>query len=514
MGKNQLKGGAILTYVTLLLGNAISLVYTPFMLKTLGQSEYGLYSLAHSVVGYLTILDFGFGSATIRYTAKYRAEGQEEKAQTMYGMFIVLYALIGILTFIIGTFLAFNAETFFNKGLTPSEIATVKKLLILSSINLAVSFPFGVFTSIITAYEKFIFLKVSSLIRHIVNPLVYIPVLLLGYKSTGLIVAVTVLNFIFLSINLIYCFAKLKIKIQFKKFDFTLLKEIFSYSVWIFVGSIVNQLWWNAGQFLLGVFASSVAIAIYSLSMQFKTYFESFATAITGVFLPRMTAMDTKEATDNEFTEYFVKVGRLQYIIIALITTGFILFGRQFISIWAGKDYVQAYYITLMIFIPLALVDTQTLGITILQAKNKHKFRSLLYLCVALTCIVLCIPFIKIWGAYGCALATALSLTIGNLFIMNWYYHKKVGLNVFKFWKEILKMTPGIMFICLLTFFALKRMPLLSSYKKLLPVILVYSLLYTVTLYFLSFNSYEKGLVKGFFNKLLKKGKKNDTARQ
>ncbi len=508
MAKNQLKGGAVLTYLTLIVGNAISLLYTPFMLRTLGQSEYGLYSLAHSVVGYLTILDFGFGSATIRYTAKYRAEGQDEKAQSMYGMFIVLYALIGVLTLIIGSFLAFNAERFFSNGLTPSEIATVKKLLILSTINIAVSFPFGVFTSIITAYEKFIFLKVSSLIRHIVNPLVYIPVLLLGYKSTGLIVAVTVLNLTFLTINLIYCFAKLKIKIQFKKFDFKFLKEIFNYSVWVFVASIVNQLWWNAGQFLLGMFASSVAIAIYSLSMQFKTYFESFATAITSVFLPKMTAMDTKEATDREFTEYFIKVGRLQYIIIALITTGFILFGKQFISIWAGADYVQAYNITLLIFIPLSLVDTQTLGITILQAKNKHKFRSLLYLCVALTCIALCIPFIKIWGAYGCALATALSLTIGNLFIMNWYYYKKIGLNVFSFWKEILKMTPGVLLVCGASYFILQKIPALTGFKKLLPVILIYTVLYAVTLYFLSFNDYEKGLVQNFIKKLVKKGNK------
>lgn len=511
MGKNQLKGGAILTYVTLLVGNAIALVYTPFMLKTLGQSEFGLYSLAHSVVGYLTILDFGFGSATIRYTAKYRAEGQEEKAQTMYGMFIVLYALIGVLTFLIGLFLALNAENLFNKGLTPDEIITVKKLLILASINLAVSFPFGVFTSIITAYEKFIFLKISSLVRHIVNPLVYIPVLFLGYKSVGLIISITILNFIFLSINLIYCFAKLKIKIIFKKFDFKLLKEIFGYSVWVFIASIVNQLWWNAGQFLLGMFASSVAIAIYSLGMQFRSYFESFATAITGVFLPRMTAMDTKEATNKEFTDYFIKVGRLQYIIIALITTGFILFGKQFICVWAGSEYIQAYYITIMIFIPLALVDTQTLGITILQAKNKHKFRSLLYLCVAIACIILCIPFIKMWGAFGCALATALSLTIGNIFIMNWYYHKKIGLNVFSFWKEILKMTPGIILICGLMFLVLKKLPELNSYRKLLPVILVYSLLYTVTLYFLSFNTYERNLVKGFIRKLIKRGRKNDS---
>lgn len=502
--KNQLKIGAVLSYFSILLGNVIALFYTPFMLRSLGQSEYGLFSLANAVVGYLTVLDFGFGSATIRYTAKYKVEGQIEKAQTMYGMFIVLYLLIGLLTFVIGITISIFADVFFKKGLSVEEIKTVKLLLVLASINLAVSFPFGVFTSIITAYEKFIFLKVSSLLRHVLNPIVYVPMLLFGYKSVGLIIAASILNLSFLIANLLYCFIKLHIKINFNRFDFTLLKEIINYSFWIFVGSIVNQLWWNAGQFLLGVFSSSVAIAIYSLSMQFKNYFETFATAISGVFLPRMTTMASENARDSDFTEYFIKVGRIQFIVIALITTGFILFGKQFICCWAGKDYIKSYYITLMIFIPLSLVDTQTLGITILQAKNRHKFRSVLYLCVAILCIILSIPFIKMFDVYGCAAATALALTLGNLFIMNWYYYKKIGLNVIRFWIEIIKMLPGVLVPVAITLIVLHFIQELNSYKILLPAMFLYVILYFIFMYILSFNIYEKGLIKKI--NILKRG--------
>lgn len=501
---NQLKSGAILTYLTLLLGNAIALVYTPFMLRSLGQSEFGLFSLANAVVGYLTILDFGFGSATIRYTAKYKAEGQLEKANSMYGMFIVLYTLIGLITFVLGIFLAIYSDRLFAKGLSTEEIKTVRRLLILATINLAVSFPFGVFTSIITAYERFIFLKVTSLIRHIMNPIIYVPILLLGYKSTGLIVASSLMNLTILMMNLIYCFIKLRIKISFRLFDWYLLKEIMSYSVWIFVGSIVNQLWWNAGQFLLGVYASSVAIAIYSVAMQFRSYFESFATAISGVFLPRMTTMVAKGSSDEDFSAYFIRVGRLQYIVIALITSGFILFGKQFITVWAGVEYIQAFYVTLIIFIPLSLVDTQTLGITILQAKNKHKFRALLYLAVVIFCIVISVPFIKVYGVYGCTFATASALTIGNLLIMNWYYGKKIGLDIKKYWLELLKMTPGIIATTLVSFECIKLLPALNCYRKLLPAMLVYCIFYIIVLYFLSFNEYEKQLIRNIYKKIMR----------
>lgn len=77
MAVSQLKAGAFLNYVVILLNLAVGLLYTPYMLRMMGQSEYGLYSLVASVISYLTVLDLGMGNATIRYTAKFRAEGKK-----------------------------------------------------------------------------------------------------------------------------------------------------------------------------------------------------------------------------------------------------------------------------------------------------------------------------------------------------------------------------------------------------------------------------------------------------
>ena len=60
MEVNQIKVGAFLSYVIIALNNVIGLLYTPFMLRMMGQTEYGLYSLVASVVPYLTVLDLGF----------------------------------------------------------------------------------------------------------------------------------------------------------------------------------------------------------------------------------------------------------------------------------------------------------------------------------------------------------------------------------------------------------------------------------------------------------------------
>ena len=87
---NQLKAGAALNYVVIVLNIAVGLLYTPYMLRMMGQSEYGLYSLVASVIAYPTILDLGLGNAIVRYTAKYRAEGKTKEQYEMFGMFLVL----------------------------------------------------------------------------------------------------------------------------------------------------------------------------------------------------------------------------------------------------------------------------------------------------------------------------------------------------------------------------------------------------------------------------------------
>ena len=78
-----------------MLNMVVGLVYTPYMLRMLGQSEYGLYSLAASIIAYLTVLDLGFGNAIVRYTAKFEAEGKKREQQEMFGMFFLLYIGIG-----------------------------------------------------------------------------------------------------------------------------------------------------------------------------------------------------------------------------------------------------------------------------------------------------------------------------------------------------------------------------------------------------------------------------------
>lgn len=494
MAINQLKAGAFLSYVVLGINNIVGLLYTPYMLRMMGQSEYGLYSLVASVIAYLTILDLGFGNAIIRYTAKFRAEGKTDEQYSMFGMFIRLYSIIGILALLAGLGLYFNVDNLFGNAMSVDELDKARIMILLMVFNLAITFPFSIFGSIITAYENFVFQKVVNIVRIILNTIVMIVLLELGYRAIGMVVLVTILNITTLLINFWYCKYKIKIKIYFRKFQWSFLKEVSIYSFYIFLGAIMDRIYWSTGQFVLGAFVGTTAVAVFAVAIQLQNMYMSFSTAISGVFLPKVTYMISNEKSPTEISDLFIRTGRIQYIVMSFILTGFIIFGKQFIYLWAGPGYEDTYIISLLFFIPLTVPLIQNLGITILQARNQMKFRSLLYIVIALFSVALQIPLAKLYGGIGCAIGISGALIVGQIIGMNIYYYKRQAINIPLFWKEILKMsiTPSILGI--IFFYTTKQIPL-DTINKLILAILLFAIVYAPLFWVTCMNKNEKDLI-------------------
>lgn len=504
MAVNQLKAGALLSYLSLGISNVIGILYTPFLLRMLGQSEYGLYSLVISVVAYLSVLDFGFGNAIVRYTAKYRAENKLEEIYSLLGMFLVIYSLIGLVAFCAGTVLYFNVENLFGNTMTLNELTRAKTLMLLMVFNVGITFPLSMFGAVITAYQDFVFQRLANILRVILQPLIMIPILLLGYKSIALVVVITVLNIAFLLVNCWYCFFKLHIKLHFNSFKWETLKELSNYSVWIFLAIIIDRIYWSTGQFVLGAFVGTASVAVFAIAIQLQGYYTGFSNALASVFLPKLTTMVSQNSSDKELSDLFVKIGRIQFLILGMILSGFILYGQSFIILWAGKNYEQSYLMTLLLMIPLTVPLIQCIGMTILQAQAKLKFRSYTYLIIAILSLFLSIPLAKQYGGIGCAIGTGLCLFLGNGIAMNIYYKKKIHLDISRFWREIGKMS--IPMLPLMIAFALVE-TILSTQSLIVLLIKmgIYCVLYIFVTDRFCMNGYERDLFRKPIQKLFKK---------
>jgi len=496
-----MKAGAILSYLSILVTMIVALIYTPVMIRLLGQSEYGLYALIGSVAAYLSILDMGLGNAIVRYTARNRAIGDKEVESKLNGTFLILYSIIGLLTVVVGIILYNTIDNIFSGSLTISEVEKAKIMVIILIINYSLSFPLAVFGAIMQAHERFIVFKLVGISRSIIVPVVTLPILFMGYGSVSMVVITTVVNISCFLYYVYYCFKHLNVNFYFGKIDSGLLKEILGYSFFVFIGIIVDQIYWNTDQFILGVLAGTVPVAVYAIAMQFIKIYIQFSTAISGLFLPRASMMVANNASNEELTSMLIKYGRVQYFIMAYILTGFILYGHSFIKLWAGVDYGNAYYITMIVMLPLTLPLIQNFALTILFAKNLQRFRSIVLIFIAIVNVIISIPLAINYGGIGAAIATAISLTIGNIIIMNIYYHFRVGINILLFWKNILIMSIPVV-LSFFIGFGLNYMITPNNVILLGTKIVLYSSVFISLMWFLGFDRYEKELFRSIAKKI------------
>lgn len=510
MKDKQIKFGIVLQYLQMGLSIIINLVYTPIMIRILGDSEYGIYQLVSSIISYLNLLSLGFGASYIRFYSRYKVVNDEEGVKKLNGLFLIVFTIMGIVAVIAGLFISFNVEIFFNETYTSSDLVIAKILMIFLTINLAISFPASVFVSYITSQEKFIFQKLVNIGKTVLSPILSIALLYLGYGSIGMVIVTTAISIIIDTINVLYCILKLKMRFSFKNPNLKLLKEIAIFSLFIAINQIIDQINWQTDKIILGKMTTSTVVAIYAVASTINSMYLNFSTAISNVYVPRVNRIvassTNEEETNEKLTDLMIKVGRLQFFVMMLILTGFIFFGKYFIYRWAGENYGDAYYITLLLICPVTIPLIQNLGIEIQRAKNKHQFRSIIYLIVAILNVGISIWFCTLWGVIGTALGTTLSLIIGNIIIMNIYYQKALGINIIKFWKKILKSIPAFIIpvicgICLMIFY---------SFNSLIDfglIMIAYTIIYFINVLLFGLNKEEKTGLKNKLNMIFHKSK-------
>lgn len=256
----QIKIGGIISYFTIGFSIVAGLIYTPWMISIIGQSNFGLYTLATSMITMVTI-DLGLSQAVTRFISKYRAENDLASIQKFLGIVYKLFLLLAGIFMIALTVLYFNVDRIFLK-LSVGEIEKVKILLSIAGLYAVVSFPFQPLNGLIVSGEWFIFQKSTELFTKILNIGLMVAALLMGYGLFSLVVVNAFCGILLIGIKLYFLQRKDPQQIYWKGFDGQMTKEIFSFSLWVMVISIAQRLILNITPSVLGITSGSKEIAI------------------------------------------------------------------------------------------------------------------------------------------------------------------------------------------------------------------------------------------------------------
>lgn len=505
---NQRKAGALLSYLNLGLGCIVPLLYTPIMLKILGQAEYGLYSLSQSVIGYLSLLNFGMGSAIVRYAAKFRAEEKTDEVRGLMGLFVAIYSVLAVLVCAIGGILVSKADVFFASSLSAAEVVRLRTLMVIMIGSTAVSLPLSVLASIISAYERFVFSRLTAIFGTVITPICNLIVLYAGHASVGIALAGFAIQVLTGAVNSIYCVRKLGLYPRFRQMPMNLLKEIWVFSAFVFLSSIVDMLYWATDKVLIGALVGSAAVAVYNVGGVFTSMMQNMSQAISNMFTPRVMMMARQDAEAAQTSELMIRIGRLQYYIVSFVLSGYIVFGQIFIRFWAGQGYQDAYFVALLTMVPLAVPLIQSIAYSTIVAQNKHRFRAVIYSIIAVINAVSTWLVIPRFGIIGAACCTAVAFILGNGIIMNIYYSRVIGLDIQGFWKNIGRISYVPAAMATGGYLLINPVLGIDSIPAFLAGVCVFSALFWVLSWFISMNGYEKDLFGSVSIRLLRRIRK------
>lgn len=496
---SQLKKGALLSYTNILLTNVIGLLLTPFIIKALGNSEYGLYTLIGAFIGYISVMDLGLNNTIVRYVSKFRAEKDQKKEQEFLGQSMFVYMLISLIVCLFGFFFYFRIDSLLGSSLTEEELVKAKLMSLILIFNLAISLPGGAFTAICNAYEHFVFPRTLSIVRYVLRSILVVVILKYGADSIGLVILDTIVNIIAILLSIIYVKRKLKTKFIFSTINYPLLGEIFSYSIWIFIFAIIGQFQWKGGQVIIGAQLDTTQVAIYAIGIMLGSYYGAFSGAISGVFLPRATQMVVKSATPNELTSMLIKIARFNLISLMLIFVGFYCFGKEFITLWVGEEFIASWIIAVVVMLGYTVPLLQSFANSLLEAKKMFKVKAIVYVVTLGLGTLVGFLTVKNYGISSVIIALVTGWSLGVV-VMNLYFHKKLELDMIRFFKELCRGLLIVFILINIIGLLLNYVPV-SGWMGLLLKIIIFVSSYGLLIYFIGGNKEEKQV---FTNLLLK----------
>jgi O-antigen/teichoic acid export membrane protein len=442
--RSQLKAGALLTYIQMGLQAAIALAYTPVMLRLVGQVQYGVYSMVASAVGYLGLFSFGFGSAYIRFFTIAVSKGPEETAR-LNGTFMIVFCALGTFAGLGGAILVINASSLLGDRFSAGDAGIARSLIALLVFTIVLNFPMTVFNSFLIAQEKFVFLKVLAIAQSLAGPLVALPALMAGYGTVGMVLASTSIAIVGSLIVCVHCVRRLHMRFLFRGIRMRDVRPIASFSFFMFLYMVVDQINWNVGKLVLGRMRGPRPVAVYGIASYIHLQYLNLGGVVGGIIAPRVNRLVVSGASDGELDSLFIRMGRIQFLVVSPVLVSIGVFGSAFLTLWAGPEYAAAYPILLILAIPSTLPLIQNVALEVCKAKNLHAFPAFAYLSVAVLNIVLSVFLTSLHGGIGTAFATAISVFVGNVIVVNIYYRVKVSLNVGGFYWELLRLVPSLL---------------------------------------------------------------------
>ena len=157
--------GIVLSYLLIIVDILVGLFFVPYLIKALGDTEYGVYKLMASTASYLSVLDFGIGGTLTRYIVKYKTEKDKKGEENFSAMGLIIYGFLSVLVVVIAIFVMLIIPYVYSSSIKGQAVKDAQIIFLIICATTAISLFNHGYNGVITAYERFTYNKISNIIK-------------------------------------------------------------------------------------------------------------------------------------------------------------------------------------------------------------------------------------------------------------------------------------------------------------------------------------------------------------
>jgi O-antigen/teichoic acid export membrane protein len=418
------------TYVALIVDSVLGLLMLPFNVSHLGTSAYGLWVLTASVTVHFSILDLGYGSALVKFIARYRAHRDPKALNEIASTVFFLFAICGCLAYLVAAIVAFNLGFFFK--VTPEQAALGKWVLLVIGVPVALNFPFSVFGGIVVGFQR---QHLNGVVAIIVSTLVVtanVAVLMSGFGLVALVLATTTVRVLAYGVyasNAYRVFPALRLRPSLFRRD--RLKEVTSFSVFSSLIDWAAKLNYQADQLVIGAVMGPALVAVWAVADRVIVGTQNLTNQLNGQLFPFIVDSDASDR-EERLQQILVQGTRLSLATVLPIAVVLFTLADPLIRAWVGHRKPELLGSVPVLQILAAVVATRVgsgTAMTLLKGAGRHRMLAAVNIATGIVNVVISVVLARIIGLPGVAWGTLIPVALASLFIIEPAACQRVGLS-------------------------------------------------------------------------------------
>jgi len=386
---------------------AVMFFLSPFVVHTLGDVRYGVWSLIMSLTGYLGLVELGTRGGLGRFINFYLGKEDVPRVNGIINTAMAMFAGAGVLLTGAAVVLAVFFGTFFPK-VPDTLVPRAQWVIVIVAANVWLGFPGASFRQVLAAFDRFDLSNVVDIGVLAIRTGGTVAVLLYGGGLLELAIVQTassaagVVGAYGLSKRI---FPDLRLRPALASAGH--FRELFGFSIWAFVGSIAYRLLYTTDSIVIAALIGPKHVTFYAIGGMLIMRMREVLRKATSVLSPQMIK-DCARKDYWSLKNLFGKGTTLSMAVSIPILVGFIFFGREFLILWMGPKYEVSYPILLILTLSTFPAVAFVMGSPVYAGFHKVRLAALITFLQGVLNLGLSLAFVMVWkmGIVGVAWGT------------------------------------------------------------------------------------------------------------